>query len=386
MNPTPRGVSRCSLLVYGAGAFGGVATAATAAVVAGEGGSPDAPAYQAWRHKAKGELGDLQYLALCGSLAPSAHNTQPWKFRLRADAIELHADRSRSLGSADAEQRMMQLSIGCALENVRVAAERLGYRASLQALDADGRFAVDGHCATLKLERAAAREHPWFDAIFERQTTRAAFDAGRPVPYRLRRNLSRAVDDLPGIGLHWFHGPQTVQALGDVVRRSVRGFLTEQRHRDGMRWFRISRAEWEARRDGIAIFAGDAPLVAKRYVEWLADEQDLLSDAFRLGEVDVVDRLIPATPAWGLVYADRASPSQRVQAGRMAERVYLEATAMGHAVHPLSYPTEVPEGAQALRRLAGLDARSEPLFLFRLGTAALKARSVRRDLSEVVVA
>ena len=48
-------------------------------------------------------------------LAPSVHNTQPWRFVLDAGGLEIHADLTRQLRILDPTRRQMYVSIGCAL-------------------------------------------------------------------------------------------------------------------------------------------------------------------------------------------------------------------------------------------------------------------------------
>ena len=54
------------------------------------------------------------------SLAPSVHNTQPWHFVIRSDALEFYADSDRQLRALDTTGRQMVISCGCALFNARV--------------------------------------------------------------------------------------------------------------------------------------------------------------------------------------------------------------------------------------------------------------------------
>lgn len=60
-------------------------------------------------------------------LAPSVHNTQPWRFVLTADALEIHSDPRRQLRVLDPCGRQLIISCGCALFNVRVALAARGY-------------------------------------------------------------------------------------------------------------------------------------------------------------------------------------------------------------------------------------------------------------------
>ena len=53
--------------------------------------------------------------------APSVHNTQPWRWRIRPDAVELHADWNRHLVATDPDRRDLVLSCGAALHHLQVA-------------------------------------------------------------------------------------------------------------------------------------------------------------------------------------------------------------------------------------------------------------------------
>ena len=59
-------------------------------------------------------------------LAPSSHNTQPWKFRIESNRIDLFMDEERWLKVCDGDQRELHISLGCCLENLLVAADHFG--------------------------------------------------------------------------------------------------------------------------------------------------------------------------------------------------------------------------------------------------------------------
>src|SRR5678815_5003933 len=61
--------------------------------------------------------------------APSVHNTQPWRWRIRGAELELHADRSRQLQVGDPQGRNLVISCGAALHHAQVAAGALGWEA-----------------------------------------------------------------------------------------------------------------------------------------------------------------------------------------------------------------------------------------------------------------
>ena len=344
------------------------------------------PAYQAWKQIEKGGLTDPEYIVQCGTLAANAHNTQPWSFRILGRRIVLFADLKRNLGRADPRRRLMLMSMGCAVENMSVAAGQLGYAVHIDDADSATFPADGGRCAVLELsQRSDSGSHPWFPALFRRCTTRTPF-APLPMPYRDFAAQLGDLSDLPDIRLEWYESPREQAAIVKAVMLSVQSFVDDEgAYRDGMGWFRRSRQELEQRRDGISIFGGDAPLLVKEWVELFAGEDDLLSPAFKQGEVDVAQRLAEATPLWVMVRADADIPGAWFRAGRMIERIYLAAAAAGYAVQPITYPTESPAAVAELTRAFGLGSRSVPLMLLRVGRAVIPTPSPRRELASVLL-
>ncbi len=60
-------------------------------------------------------------------LAANPHNSQPWLFHVTRTQIDLYADLQRNIGTVDPFLREMHLGLGCALENLLVAAPANGY-------------------------------------------------------------------------------------------------------------------------------------------------------------------------------------------------------------------------------------------------------------------
>src|SRR4051794_25016540 len=63
----------------------------------------------------------LRRAAVRATLAPSVHNTQPWRLHLRPGELRIHADRARHLAVLDPTMRQLTISCGCALFNARVS-------------------------------------------------------------------------------------------------------------------------------------------------------------------------------------------------------------------------------------------------------------------------
>jgi hypothetical protein len=69
-------------------------------------------------------------------LAANAHNTQPWRFMVADHTISIAADAERHIGSFDPFRREMHQSLGCAIENLMIAARAHGFAHELTLFQA----------------------------------------------------------------------------------------------------------------------------------------------------------------------------------------------------------------------------------------------------------
>ena len=134
------------------------------------------------------------YLIGVAARAPSLHNTQPWRFTVSGDAIELYADTSRQL-AVDPDGREMIISCGAALFGLRLAVRSLGFLAEVDLFPGPasrlpgsaGRWPV----ARVRLGLAApmrADERTILAALPHRHTRRGPFEDG-PLPAGLLGQL-----------------------------------------------------------------------------------------------------------------------------------------------------------------------------------------------------
>src|SRR5215813_5388745 len=76
----------------------------------------------------------LAMAAVTAGFAPSIHNTQPWRWRLSADTLELWAARDRQLPMTDPAGRLLAISCGAALHHARVALAAEGWQVTVDRL------------------------------------------------------------------------------------------------------------------------------------------------------------------------------------------------------------------------------------------------------------
>jgi nitroreductase len=74
----------------------------------------------------------LYFLLNYAVLAPSVHNTQPWRFQITDNVVDLYADRTRTLEATDPSGRERTISCGAALLYLRIAIRYFGFTATVQ--------------------------------------------------------------------------------------------------------------------------------------------------------------------------------------------------------------------------------------------------------------
>ena len=137
------------------------------------------------------EDGVVRMLISAAGAAPSIHNTQPWRFRVTGDLIEVRGDPDRMLWVADPLGRALHLSCGAALFNLRLAIRMLAAKPLVWPLpDPHGEPTL---LASVELEPsrpATSAEREMFEAIGQRHSSRAPFSS-RPIPDAVQIELEQ---------------------------------------------------------------------------------------------------------------------------------------------------------------------------------------------------
>ena len=135
------------------------------------------------------------YLIEVAARAPSVHNTQPWRFTVTGQTIELYADASRQL-MEDLTGREMIISCGAALFGLRLAVRSLGYDPEVDLFPDPSQRRLLARVRAGRPAPMTSDERAMFHAVPHRHTHRGAFEPG-PLPGDL---LERLRDDAEAEG------------------------------------------------------------------------------------------------------------------------------------------------------------------------------------------
>jgi nitroreductase len=313
------------------------------------------------------------------TLAPSVHNTQPWRFVAHDDVIELWTDPARGLPVLDPDGRSRHLSCGAALALAEVAAADQGVTSSI-TVGPDA--SAPDHLADLVLGAAyqpSEQDHALAAAIEVRHTERAAFDDTAPVPRELVRALADAVH-ATGCWLRVVDSADDAAAVTVLLARADDVQSADPAYRDELR-------RWTGRDEG----SPDGVPAAAVPAEAPADR----GSSYRLRDFDAERE--GAAPHWAgeppqaehplvvLIGTAEDDASAWLTAGRALSRLLLTATVHGLAASPMTQALEVAD--TRARLVSELSLVGHPQVVLRIGRApqqGTRGRANRRPVDEVL--
>jgi nitroreductase len=311
------------------------------------------------------------------TLAPNGHNTQPWRFRIGDGRIEILPDFARRTPVVDPDDHHLFVSLGCAAENLSLAARARGRSGEIEFAPAnEGSVNVSlagAPAASAGSGAGAATDSALFDAIPRRQSTRAEYD-GRPVSAADLKTLAAAAD-LPGVDLVLIADRPQIDRVRDLVVAGNSAQLADAAFlRELKSWLRFSPRE--AMRAGDGMFSastGNPSLPA-----WLGPS--LFDLTFKApAENDKYARQLRSSPGVAVFVSQRADHDHWVRAGRAAQRFALQATALGLEYSFVNQPVEVASLRPDLAALAGTPGR-RPDLVIRFGYGPTLPFSARRPV------
>lgn len=319
----------------------------------------------------------LRFALQYALLAPSSHNSQPWRFRIVGDHVDVYADRTRALPVVDPDDRELLISCGAAIHHLRLALRFFGYRDLTSVLpdakDPDflARVEIDGVHHTSDAER----RH--FRAIGFRRTNRRAFTADS-LPEDVLAAMEEAAE-VEGAHLAIATEIRDREAIATLVSQ---GDVTQM----GDPHFRRELASWihparHGSRDGMP---GTA-LGVSRILESLASPGiSVVVRTFDLGKgVAARDRaLAEKSAALAVLWTAGDSPRQWILAGEALAKILLIAAASEISASYLNQPIEVAALRPMLAQAIGVTGH--PQVLLRFGYGASPEPTPRRPVEEVL--
>jgi nitroreductase len=288
----------------------------------------------------------LRFLVRYAVLAPSTRNTQPWRFTVAGNTVQLFADLDRGQPISDPDRRELYISLGCALENLLIAADHFGLGHEVRYFPQSDSLLAANVAFESSGSPAPARAGIGPDTIMRRHNDNGVYRSA-PLAEDVQRRLEAArMESELRLDLTDDH----------LFRRWVEQLTLEADHREfGDPDFR---EELGCRiREG----AFGLPKVLSRLGSLAVSRLDLGDP---VGKQD--QRIVDSAPLLGLISASSDTHLAHVRSGQLFERLWLAATTLRVSIHPMSQTMRHPDLRSAMAEL--IPARGwVPQHLFRVG-------------------
>ncbi len=306
--------------------------------------------------------------------APSGYNTQPWKFKLSPDTIEILPDYTRARLSTDPEYREFFMSLGAAAFNLELAAKHFGFSYQKSYLINSKKqensilFTFDGRI----LE---PEDSPLFDAIPNRHTNRFPY-----LDQKIPKDFLTELKNLPRpdfIDFHLVTRPGDITTFSRLIDRSFSLWYRQQALVEELEsWLRD---DLEFSPDGLPSGVINLYKLAINFKYFLHPDDPEIKRRSTKSQ-----QLAKKAPALAIISTQNDSISQWFAAGEFFELLSLTLASRGYTTDFFNYPLTLKKTRQETAEI--LSTKHLPQLLFRLGQPTFfPPRTPRRPLREVVI-
>jgi hypothetical protein len=310
-------------------------------------------------------------------LAPSSHNTQPWKFLVTDDGIAVYADYSRRLPVADPGNRELIMSVGAAIMNLRVAAAHFGFSCIVEhnrSGDSEGPLAFLRLSPQEELSAPERKLDRLFAAITRRHTNRHPFLMAR-VPDQVIATLDEFSGSSPASVFISRDGAFNQRVADLIASADVVQLADPSFRKELAEWMRPNHTR---RPDGMTGASFGVNDLVSLVGPWA-------TKTFDLGRLRAArdKNLCLEAPAL-IVLSSEDELLQWLEVGQLLERILLTLTRNAVQTSFFNMLIELPDTRVALRQMLGI--QSWPQLLLRIGYSLEEpALSPRRAVEECMV-
>lgn len=315
---------------------------------------------------------DFIQIANYASKAPSGHNTQPWKFHIADDTITIIPNLQVALPVVDANNRELFISLGCAVENLCIAASYLGYTTHIIECSIKGIILelIKNHL-TLK--------DPLFSQIKKRQTNRSTYDSNK-----ISNEILQQLQSIRKENTVHFYFAEIGAPLADTITKYImKGNKIQMNNiafkNELLSWMRFNKKQVEATHDGLSyqVF-GTPPLpgILARPIVSLFLTSNIQNQSDR--------KKINSSSHFVICTTRQDTINEWINFGRTLQRFLLKATEIGVSYAFLNQPCEVSTLASDLQEKLPIN-KEIPILIMRIGYTKQVPYSPRKKIETLLV-
>jgi hypothetical protein len=303
----------------------------------------------------------ITYLLRYAILAPSTHNSQPWLFRITDSSCKIYMNPKYILPKADPMKRDLFISIGCALENLILAAKFFSMYASVSY----GPFSEKDQIGEVFFENTKTAS---LDSTFEKLVTtiptrinaRGFFDTAS-IDIAMCKGVEANIEKeyfQNGIHIHFVEKKEKIEKIATLTADGLRSAYQSASFRNEMsHWMNNSMTKKE---EGIPGYSLRMPFLFSFFLPTLVKFFDLGNFLAKLNY-----KSLNSVPLVCVITAPQNNQLTWLGVGRIAERLMLEYNSIGLNTSVFVASVEMGELHKTLMQI--IETKDIPQFLFVIG-------------------
>lgn len=325
--------------------------------------------YRAWEidfeefSRKSSETEQLCFLVNFAVLAPSSHNSQPWKFQITGGKIYLLPDFDRALPHSDQNHRQLFISIGCVLENLLTAADYYGFETSWT-------YQETNHAIEVSLNKVrvhTGNETHLIFAILKRHTNRNKYLEKLPDEsfFEKLKNYST-----PNSQISFVKDTETKNKIAEIVSEALITAMDDKLFRKELSEYlkpNVTKSPVGMPASGFGI-PTPVSFVAPILIRYL--------NINKLSKKKDIELLKGHTPVFGIISTTEDNVKSWMEAGRLYEKIALSAEQHGLKTAPMAAVIQIGEFYKDLQRV--LQTTQRPQVFFRAGYSSKQPQATPR--------
>lgn len=279
-------------------------------------------------------LEDIKKIIKAGTMAPSGDNVQPWRFVVNDNIIRLFNVPEKDDSLYNFKQNASMIANGAAIENMVIAAKEFGYEIKISLFPDTGN---SNHVADLILHRGAIEKDSLFESIEKRATNRKPYE-----DVSLTDEQRRAIFECQKLRageVSLAEGREKTKKLGKLLSTNEQVVLeNKQLHNFLFSHIVWNEKEEKEKKSGLYIETLELSKPQKAMFKLVKNFSILtiLNKLIKISKKVAVENaeIYAKSSAIIAISTDGNTHESYLNAGRLMQRVWLEATRLGLSMHP----------------------------------------------------
>ena len=267
--------------------------------------------------------------------APSGDNSQPWKFSIKDNQINIYNISDADPTLYNFQQRGSYIAHGALIENILICAQELGFKTSVKLLANQN----TEHIAKIIFHKTEPVHNPLFNFIKTRSTNRKPYEK-TPLANEQKQKLLNLNKYYTSSQLYLTSEKQNIINIAKTISLNERLILENKKiHQTLFSFIRWTEEEEQEKMDGLYIktleLAPPQEKAFKIFSNWSVLKY---LNKINIGKLIAKDtaKLYAKSGAFGLIVTNDDAPESYIQIGSLLQEIWLTVSQLNLSLQPVT--------------------------------------------------